>query len=1102
MYRTYTTFFRTPNGYVSKLLLVMKLTAFILLISLLQVSAASFGQRVTLKQNNISIDRVFREIQKQTGVDIVFEKSNFDQSKKINISFQDATLDVVMNKILTGTEMVYTIEDNTIVLKTKEKSIAEKIIDYLVNIDVTGKVVDENGSPIAGANVVVKASGKGVSTNADGSFKLSNLKEGELLVITYMGYEPKEVTAKNHIGIIQLIQTNNPLDEVQVVAFGITTKRLSTGNVSMVTAKDIEKQPVTNPIAALYGRTPGVVINQTSGVSGSGFFVQIRGRNSINSGNNPLYVIDGVPYADESSNLGSSALTSRNALSFIDPLSIETISVLKDADATAIYGSRGGNGVVLITTKKGKAGAAKISFDTYAGLSVAGRSKIELLNTQQWMEVRREAFKNDGLVPNASAYSINGAWDTTRYTNWREEFIKNYSHDHRINASISGGSANVQYVFQSGFQKNGTVFPGDFSDKRASFHTNISTNSSDNKFKLSLTADYLHNLNTTPGRDITSLSMLPPNAPALFNADGSLNWQNNTWVNPLGNIFRQFSARTNNFYANSVVSYEFVKGLSLKGTFAYRNTGTKSNAQTPIKALNPANETSGSSNFLNGEVGSWQIDPNLSYKNSFQKHNLNIITGTTFLKNFKDDTAISAAGYANDLLLGSLTGAATYTINALPEFKSTYKYNALYTRLNYGYDDKILLNLSFTRDGSSRFGPGRQFQNFWSIGTGYIFTKERFFTDHVHFLSFGKIRGSYGTSGNDQIGDYKFLNTYRYLTGMNPYQGTQGLVPEGLFNPDFSWEINKKAEIGLELGFVKDRITTEFSYFRNRSSNQLVPYSLPYVTGFPNVNQNQAALVQNAGLEFVLNAQVVNKNGLTWNTSFNISRTNNKLLDYPNLATSTLSTVFILGQPLDIQQRYRMLGVDPQTGLYTFQDRFGNPTFAPSINDRTELFTLTPRFFGGFINSFSYKRISLELVAQFSRGNIPDYMTFRGVPGQGEDYNLPVRMLDRWQKPGDISRYQRYTSSTSSAAYTAFSYAEQSDFAVIDSWLVRLKNVSLSYSLPENWIKAIKFNKLDIYFQAQNLFTFTNVPELDPEIQVSTTLSPLRVLTFGLRASL
>jgi TonB-dependent starch-binding outer membrane protein SusC len=423
-----------------------------------------------------------------------------------------------------------------------------------------------------------------------------------------------------------------------------------------------------------------------------------------------------------------------------------------------------------------------------------------------------------------------------------------------------------------------------------------------------------------------------------------------------------------------------------------------------------------------------------------------------------------------------------------------YHYQAVFGRVNFGWGDKYILNLTGRRDGSSRFGPDRQFSSFGAIGGAWIFSKEAFIKDNLPFLKYGKLRGSIGITGNDQIGDYKYLNTYSLYPF--PYQGQTGLVPTQLYNPDYSWETNRKSELGLELGSLNDRIIVMASFYHNRSSNQLANYTLPIQTGFSGIIQNVPALVQNTGWEYQLNASIIKTRDFTWDASLNVTFAHNKLLKFPGLSSSGYASKYEIGKPLNIVKLIHSTGVDPQTGVFQFTDKNGHITSTPTFpDDYTVVKDLTPAYYGGFNNRLQYKGLSLSVFFQFVKQEGFNYTYNNTTPGSMT--NQPIDVLSRWRKPGDITNTQLYT--TTNPGSTAYNYySSSSDGAVSDASFIRLKNAALSYSFPMKWSSRIKAELIRFYLQGQNLITVTNYKG-DPEIKSSFKLPPLKMVTAGVQ---
>lgn len=1072
------------------------------------------GESITLKANDIAFVDVFRSIYKQTKLKVTYSNIDFNDKEKVTVNFSNTPMRDVMTFLLRDKDFNFQFVDNLIIISKKDKESSNALpADTVINIipSVTGKVTDAEGKPVPGATVMVKGTQQGATTEADGSFRLHDIKRGSTLLISSIGFETRELPVKGASVQIKLNVVVNDLDETVVIAYGTTTKRLSTGNVSAIDRKEIASQPVTNPLAALIGRVPGMFITQNTGVPGGGFNVLIRGRNSIINGIDPFYVIDGVPYTSQLlPNQGSGILQSSNGnlsqgagnpLSFISPSDIESISVLKDADATAIYGSRGANGVVLITTKKGRPGKSQVGFNISTGISKVSK-KIDLLSTQQYLQMRREAFKNDGVTPDQSNAPDLLSWDTTRSTDWQKELIGGTAHYTDMQATLSGGTANTQYLIGGNFHRETTVFPGRFSDQKSSAHFNINNMSANQKFKATLSGRYLVDNNHLPSADFTNyLSFLPSHAPDPYNPDGSLNWSNYNWGldNPFSFIRRIYNTRTNNLIGNLNLSYQLMTGLEITSNFGYTNMQIDEISTLPISSLNPLLYKTGTATFTDNNIRSWIAEPQITYRLTIGKSKIDALVGTTFQQNTNKGQIVIGSGYTSDAMLENIQAAPVIAVNSVTS--AIYKYNAVFTRLNYNWDDKYILNFTARRDGSSRFGANNKFHNFGSVGTAWIFSQENFIQKGLPFLSFGKLRGSYGTTGNDQIGDYRFYDLFN--STQYSYQGTVGLTPTSLYNPNLAWEETRKLEAGLDVGFLKDRIMLNGSYYRNRSSNQLLFYTLSTVTGFPSIPANFPAIVQNTGLEFSLSTANIKSTILSWNSAVNLTIPRNKLVAFPNIANTSYQYTLTVGQPLAITKSFHLIGVNDTTGIYEFSDSKGAPTSNPiSGTDNTIAVNTAPEFYGGFTNTITYKGFQLDFLFQFTKQRGARQLFQSSSPPGILGYNPGIEALNRWKSPGDKAPIQQFTQSYSSNAFLAYYYATQSDYAFTDASYIRLKSLSLSYRLPAVWIKKMNLQNCRIYILGQNLITITKYKGIDPESQRIGVLPPLLVITGGIELSL
>ena len=1105
---------KRQHHFVKKLLLMTKFTALILVLACGAVSARGYTQAITLSLKKAPLEKVFSEIKKQTPYTFIYYKPDLTNTAVVDISVTNASVETVLAFCFQGQPLTYTIEDRTIVIKRKPAyniphgAEATPENEYAL-LDVRGSVVNEKGDPVAGAAVQVKNSRMATNTDDAGRYELHSVNANAILVFSGINIETYEtkINGRTEISVAAVTKISRLQDVVVNKGYYSTSQRLNTGSVSKVTSETIGRQPVLNPLQALQGRVPGLVISQTTGMAGSNYTVQIRGQNSLRNsgsdyGNFPLYVVDGVPFMSaflnipglspySRSTLNTTGTTGVSPLNSINPADIESIEVLKDADATSIYGSRGANGVILITTKRGKTGRMRVDVNVYTGVGDVTR-KLKMLNTKQYLQMRKEAFKNDGTAPLASDYDVNGAWDTTRYTDWQKVLMGGTAHTTDAELSIAGGNTNTQYRIGGGYHRETTVFPGDFADQRASTQLSLNASSPDQRFKTGVTINYAYGVNNMPFSDLSATALsLAPDAPALYDSLGKLNWQNNTFTNPLGPTQQPYDRKTNNLIGNATLSYEIWGGITLKANLGYTNTTMKEMNRRFSASMNPVQAaiTGLQSNFGNSTANSWLIEPQLNWHKETRLGNINVLAGSTFQEQEREQTKLSASGFLSEAVMNNIAFATQSTISSAVAY-SKYKYNAVFGRISYEKDKKYLLNLTARRDGSSRFGPDKQFANFASAGIGWIFSEEGFIAKALPFLSYGKIRGSYGTTGNDQIPDYGYLDGYA-VSGN--YLGTPALVPQRLYNPDYSWEVNKKLEAAMELGFLKDRIMLTAAWYRNRSSNQLVGYVLPPTTGFTSIQYNLPALVQNTGLEIELNTTNIKTKAFTWSSSFNISFPKNKLVSYPNLKSSAYAFTYVIGEPLSISNVYHFTGVDPQTGLYTIEDIDKSNSYTAA--DKMPRF-VGQRYYGGLQNSINYKGFQLDLFFQFVKQAGKRSIT--GYPGGPA--NQPLDVLNHWQKAGDNNTGQLF-SNTFAAQSAYLTYYAISDGAIVDASYIRLKNLSLSYQLPTTLMQKAKVQSIRLYIQGQNLLTVTSYTGLDPE-NIGLGLPPLRMLTAGIQITL
>ncbi|WP_165813815.1 SusC/RagA family TonB-linked outer membrane protein [Terrimonas sp.] len=1089
-------------------LFYMKLIPMMLLLVCLQATTRGYGQTtVTLNLNNSSLENALKDISSQTGYSFIYTRAQLKHSQNITAQLKNISLQDALDKCFFNQPLHYTIEDKYVV-----------VIDKLANgsplseqtIDVSGKVVDEKSNALLRITVTTLRSKKSTYTNEKGEFTLKDVFENDILVFTSVGYTKAEIPIdKKTFHNITMKLVIGLLDETVIMAYGKTTRRLNTGNIGKVSSDVISQQPVLDPLSALHGKVPGLVVTQSSGLPGASIKIQIRGQNSLTQGSEPLIIVDGVPLATNNQPVnalrsllsgGGQIEAGLSPIAGINPLDIESIEILKDADATAIYGSRGANGVLLITTKRGAPGKTMVFANFYTSWSKVPKLP-KMLNTTEYLQMRREAFANDGLAPSENPSSPGYApdlflWDTTRETNFSKTMLGNAAHSYNGQAGLSGGSENMKFFFSAGHNKDGTIFPGDMGSDRISLSNNLnySTNNKKLTFQLSTNYSSLKN-NLIASSSLNSFLALPPNTPSLYTPDGKLNWQEGgySFTNPLAYLLQKYNAVTDNLISNLQINYKITKGLSIRSSFGYNSIQVSEKSLMPIASQDPAYNPQGSQTIANSSNKGWIIEPQTEYETTIGKGRLNLLVGSTFSQQRQNVIEINASGYNNDQLIDALSAASF--INSTNRF-SDYKYTALFGRINYNWRQKYIINFTGRRDGSSRFGPGKRFANLGAVGAAWLFQEEHLIQKILPFLSYGKIRASYGLTGNDQIGNYKYLDMW--AIDYKKYQETTALYPSELFNPQYGWETNRKFEISLDLSFLKDRIYFSSTYFNNKSGNQLVNYSLPAQTGFGSIISNFPAVVENKGFEFVLEATPIDIKNFKWSFAGNVSVPSNKLLSFPNLNTSSYQTTYVEGKSLSIIYKLHSLGVDPSTGVFLFEDT-NNDNIISMGTDYQVTGKTDPRFYGGVRNTLAFKKIELDIFFDFRKQTGFNYLNaiYGNAQIPGFATNQPTYVLERWQKPGDLSMIQMFTTNRRSAAYQTRSNYRYSDAVYSDASYIRLRTISISWRLPTIVFKKISTNSSRIFVSAQNLFTISNYKGTDPEIQNYYSLPSLRTIAIG-----
>jgi len=1087
-------FLRLPKTW----LLPMKLTTFLLLVAILSVNASSFGQKVTIHARKATLESVLEQLRQQTGFDYVADQNLLEHAKKVTIKLNQVSLGDALVEVFANQQLIYTINNKAIVIRQKEISFIDRITQlFRQPISVKGKVVDQTGKPVPGATVKTKDGKSLTMTDENGDFFLKDVDQGAQISASSVGFASTEFKALNDVGIIVLYPSNTKLDEVMVVGYGTTTKRLTTGSSSQVKGTDLDKQPISNPILGLAGRVSGAFITQNAGYAGATPSVVIRGQNSltgtVNGVADPLYIIDGVPFGslpvDQTSGSQNNYIYTFSPLNTIDPAQIESIDILKDADATAIYGSRGANGVVLITTKKGQAGTTRLDADISSGFGKV-TNKIKMLSTGDYLDIRRQAFANDNITPNSTNAPDLFLWDQNANSNVPDLLIGNTQHQTRATLSVSGGDRFTQFLLGGSYRYESTVLKSSTADKTLQFHSSAQHSSHDGKLGISSTISYNSENNTVPNYFLNTMNYsLPPNYP-LYNRDGSLHFATG-FTNPLAAFSGYYNVKTDNLIANASLHYKVLPDLDVKINAGYNYINTFSSTVVPASANNPIYNLQPQATLSNNFNKTYIVEPQVNYIHTWGKGKLTALLGGTWQEVTQTQPYFALGTFTNNQLATSI---AALNILYKTSGSSDYKYISGFGRLEYEWDGKYLFSGNFRRDGSSRFGSNQPFGSFGSGAAAWIFSKESFIANKIPWLSFGKIKLSYGVVGNDKtLSDYAYLSTY----GANsPYGPVPSLSPSRIQNPYLQWEVNKKFDAAIDLGFLKDRIFLTAGYYRNLASHLLASISIPTQSGFGYFQGNlpKDAVVENRGFELEVSTVNIRTRTFSWNSSLNLTASRNKLLSFPDLLSSSYASTFEVGQSLNSRFVYHSTGI--VNGIPTAQDMNGDGVITTGLyanngsGDRIASGNNDPKFYGGFNNTISYKGFTLDFLLQFvkktaQRGDL----SFASYPGMNA--NIPQSLLDLPLK---------YSTSYGTPALNAYTFYAGSDASIEDASYIRLKNVSLAYSLPADWTKKLKMSAMQVYLRGQNLLTFTGYKGFDPETGLYQ-LPTLRMMVAGIKTT-
>ncbi|KAA9036654.1 TonB-dependent receptor [Ginsengibacter hankyongi] len=1060
-------------------------------------------KKITLKIKSENIKSVLTEIEKNSELKFMYSPELINSSRKVSISAKNEEVSKILNRVLQPLGIRYEVVNSYIILIRNREGDSLYIpeLNSLFNEKVllkviTGSVLTEEGQPLQGVSVTAKGTQIGTSTDAKGNFSLNVDESATTLVFTYVGYISSEVSIVNRqtVSIVLHAETKG-LNEVVVIGYGTQKKSNLTGSVSSISERDIKAVAITSPDQALEGKAPGVQVTQNSSAPGGGTTIRIRGGNSIQGGNEPLYVIDGVPVYNDNGNSGASL----NGLSSISPGDIASIEILKDASATAIYGSRGANGVVLITTKRGKSGQANINFEVYHGIQNV-RRKYPLLNGSEFAKLVNEANTNVGSNPVYTQQQIDSIGVGTDWQNqiFRTAPISNYY------LSANGGDEKTQYAISgSYFKQEGIVLNSDF--ERSSFRLNLDRKLT-SKLKVGNSLTFSHSMSNrsstdgflgSPGQVISNTLQISPTVP-VYNSDGSYTLQNisggQLTDNPVALAKDSKSLiNVNRVLGNVYGEYDIIPGLRLKVLVGIDGVFQKGNNYLPKSVLSGFQQ-GGLASISNTQSISWLNENTLTYDKDFNEiHHLTFLAGYTQQANRTEYSYAASRNFINDNLGYNNLGAGSVALSPNSGV-GTWGLTSYLGRINYGYKDKYLLTLTGRVDGSSRFGVNNRYGFFPSGAAAWRMNKEDFIKN-LHIFSDLKLRVSYGLTGNQEgIGNYPslaLLSVQNYVLGN---QISSGVGPSQIANPDLKWESTSQSDVGLDISFFNNRLSLTADAYIKHTKDLLLNITIPGTSGYSSALKNIGE-VENKGVEFGINSENI-AGAFKWTTDFNISFNKNTVLNIgnvsqifagqtANIAQNVSSGIIEVGKPLGSFYGYVTDGVfqasdkiassaqpSAKPGDRRYKDLNGDNKI--NDNDRTILGQAQPKFLGGITNNFSFKGFELSVFLQGVYGNSIlnanrfelEYLS--GTTNQDRD------MLNRWTPTNTNTDIPR--ASVNRPANVI------SNRQVEDGSYLRLKNIQLAYNLPENALKLAKIRSLKIYVSAQNYITWTRYSGYDPEV--------------------
>ncbi len=1079
--------------------LIMKLILFFTIAGMFQVSAEGYSQNINLNVKDASLETVFKRIKKQTGYVFFYDANMINDSRQVNVQVKNASIETVLNRVFFNRPVKWTIENKTVTLYGVLSNSALPTFLQIVNLPppltIEGVVTDKNKNPLDGVSVTIRGTSRGTSTNNLGEYKLESVDDQAVLVFSMIGFASQTVHINKRARInISLLPAINEQEEIIIVGYGTSTRSSFTGSATTLKSDVLAKTPRVSVQETLQGNAAGVMVSSGSGEPGSVPNVRIRGIGSINAGKTPLYVVDGIP-------LEASGVQSINAND------IETLSVLKDAAAASIYGSRAANGVILITTKSGKTGKTVINATSQFGFNNVTMNDDQVpLNTKEVMELMREGWINSGKdISKFQEEVIKNGVDTTINTDWFDALTRQGAYQ-QYDISASGGNEQTQFYLSGGyFNSKGALLGTDF--QRYNVNLKINNQATD---RLSIAGGLklnhrVKNGQSDGGSSGNPVRMYKRYMPWLniYNEDGSYDLSYANRYNPVA-IVNENWKRVNDYglLGNVLLKYEIINGLTFENQasidFNYQdeNNFYKSGIGT-------ARTNGGQASFYTGRTANLVNTAILRYRKSYGDHALNAFAGYE-AEQVKDQASSLSK---ENFLPGTTTMNNASVLKSGGTSESASSLVSSFLNGTYNFQSKYYLSASVRRDGSSRFGSAKRFGTFWSVGASWNINKEEFFQTQNIFSQL-RLRASYGVNGNQNLGNF----ASRALYSTSDYLELPGYIFSNYGNDLLTWEKNKPFNVGLDFGVLNNRLTGTVEFYERLTTDLLLDQPISGTNGRTSFTDNVGQM-KNSGIEIELNSRniVSTGNGLEWTSSLNFSTLKNRIT---KLNSPIVSGTYNRYEGGDYYQFHLIgyAGADPETGeSMWYTDDSKNQTTneynkAGFFNQGSAL----PKFFGGFTNIISYRKFALNFMIYYNAGNkLFDNWGSNSASDGGKGFSPSDNMSryyynNRWQKPGDITDmpkvvYKGKQSGSSSHNSARFLY---------DGDYMRLRDVSLSYDLKSQGLQKAGVSGLRFYVRGSNLLTLVKDKRMvfDPEVGVGGTVdqsAPLyRTFLFGIDISL